>query len=31
MKIVLYYIRSWFFGKPVAEAEKEEENYFLIN
>jgi hypothetical protein len=31
MKILLDYIRSWFISKPIAETEKEEENYFLIN
>ncbi len=31
MKIIIDYIRNWFFRKPVAETEKEEENYFLIH
>jgi hypothetical protein len=31
MKLLLDYIRNWFMGKPLAETEKEEENFYLIH
>ncbi len=31
MKLLLDYIRSWFMNKPLAETEKEEENFYLIH
>ena len=31
MKLLLDYIRNWFMSKPLAETEKEEENFYLIH
>jgi hypothetical protein len=31
MKLLLEYIRNWFINRPVAETEKSEENFYLIN
>ena len=31
MKVLFDYIRSWFMSKPLAETEKEEQNFYLIH
>ena len=31
MKLLIEYIRNLFVSKPVAEAEKEEQNFYLIH